>query len=323
MCQLNRVAICAAFFGLLVTGPEAFSQQNPNKSKGADASTDMNAAQNASSSSYNWNGFYGGGNGGGGIGGADFLSAVGNGVPFIEGEFYQGFPDPATPGIIAAYRSHHADKPAVSIGVQAGYNYMVGGVLLGVEADVNYLNVDTSKTTYALGNSPFSPALYTFHNKLETNYVASLRPRVGFLVGDVLVYATGGVAMTTLNYEHDFRGTGDTYANFFGPPFVGPNIFEHASASRVVAGWTLGGGAELPILPNVSIRLEYLYTEFGKISTSENKIFPLAGGTADFACGADAAGAFPSVGAVLPRQCFSHQAELNLHRIRLGVNFKF
>lgn len=315
MRRLTVVAICAVIFGLLATSPEAFSQQNASKNKRTDETTDTAARD--TSSAYDWNGFYGGGNGGGGFGGANFLTAVPDGVPCFECEFYPIFPSPATPGIIAAFRSNRADAVAVSLGVQAGYNYMMGGVLLGVEVDGNYLNVSTSKTTYALGARPISPASYTFRNKIDANYIASLRPRIGFVVGGVLVYATGGVAMTTLNYEHDFSGIGNTCcAN--GPFGLGFNIFEHASASRVVAGWTVGGGTELPIGPIASLRLEYLFTQFASISTSENKIFPLPPGSPapDFACGADVHPGFP-------RQCFRHKANLDLHTIRLGVNFKF
>ncbi len=105
----------------------------------------------------------------------------------------------------------------------------------------------------------------------------------------MLAYATGGVAMTMLKYQHDFRGTGDTLPGGLSSTpgiVVEPDIFEHASASRTVAGWTVGGGAELPVLSNVSLRAKYLFTEFAKISTT--KIFPLNGARApDYPCGFD------------------------------------
>lgn len=322
MCQLNRVVICAAFFGLLATSPEAFSQQKPNKSKGADASTDINinTAQNASNSSYNWNGFYGGGNLGGSFGGSDFLSALGAGVPFFEGESYPGVENPAIPGIIAAYRSNHANVSSFSGGVNVGYNFLVGSVLLGAEIDVDVLSLDKSKTTYAMGfpHPVFDSATYTFRNAIDTNYIATLRPRVGLQVNGALLYVTGGVAMTTLKYEHDFTGTGGFFA-------TGPSIVEHASVSQTLAGWTVGGGAELPIGPIVSLRAEYLFTEFRNVSTSENKIFPLtdAPNPPDFPCGADTGlGGFYPVPNPTPRQCFDHKANLDVHRFRLGINFK-
>ena len=43
---------------------------------------------------------------------------------------------------------------------------------------------------------------------MRANYIASARPRVGVLVGGGLLYATGGVALTTLNYHHSLKGTG-------------------------------------------------------------------------------------------------------------------
>ena len=86
--------------------------------------------------------------------------------------------------------------------------------------------------------------LYTFHSKIDANYVASLRPRIGVPIAGALVYVTGGVAMTTLNYEHRFLGAG--FNDLFGTGFA-PPIFEYASRSETKAGWTVGGGVELPI----------------------------------------------------------------------------
>jgi outer membrane immunogenic protein len=316
------VVVFAVSVGLLLTGSEAFSQQNPSSNRSTDTST---STSTSTSTPYNWNGFYGGGNLGGSFGGSDFLSALGSGVPFFEGQPYPNAPtqNPSTPGIIAAYQSNHANGSSFSGGLNAGYNYLTGGILLGLEADVDFLRLNQSKTTSAFGDPLNGSPFYTFRSSIQANYIASLRPRVGFQVAGALVYLTGGVALTTLKYQHDFRGVGGGFpANGFPD-----GIFESASASRTLAGWTVGGGTELPIYSNVSLRAEYLFTEFGNLSTNDNKIFPLAPFPfPDVACGAlvnlGDNRPFP-VPNPTPRQCFDHKANLNLHRIRLGINFKF
>jgi outer membrane immunogenic protein len=300
------LTVLGAAGGSLVTNQQAVAQQS-----------------DSSNSSYNWSGFYGGGNLGGAFGGSDVLSIIPSGVPFFEGQVYPGVVNTATPGIIAAYRSNDLDVNSFTGGVQAGYNVWTGGFLYGLEVDLNFLNAKSSKSTRVLGfNDPqVGQATYTFRNEIDANYIASLRPRVGMLVGPGLLYATGGAAMTTLKYTHNFRGSG----GFFTPP---PDITESASASETKIGWTLGAGYELPISRGATLRAEYLFTKFGDITSEGNKISPL-NGTAnppDFACGVNTgqgAAFFGNANLATPRQCFNHKADLLLHSIRLGLNFKF
>ena len=193
MRRLLQVVACSAFLSLFGVDHPASAQQNGN------------------GSGYNWSGFYGGGNLGGAFGGSDFLSSMGRGVPFFEGEIYPGFPNPATPGIIAAYRSNEGDFRSFTGGLQAGYNFWAGGLLLGVEADINFMNakmVEDDECNWFRTDPTFGAATYTFRSEIDANYIASLRPRIGIPVGGMLLYATGGVAVTTLNYEHNFKGSG-------------------------------------------------------------------------------------------------------------------
>jgi outer membrane immunogenic protein len=276
-------------------------------------------------SAYNWSGFYGGGNIGGVFGRADFLSGLGRGVPFFEGEFYENSDPIVTSRIIDAYRSNDVDIRSLSGGLQVGYNAWMGGLLVGIEADINFFKGKKSKTTSALGDDfpGLGTATYTFTNEIDANYIASLRPRIGVLAGDVLLYATGGVAMTTLKYEHHFTGAGGG----FSPP-DGATIFEDASVSETRFGWTAGGGLEIPIGPNVTLKAEYLVTDFGSVSTHDNKIQHLTDDpSVDFPCGHPDTGLgngnpYP-VPNPTPRQCFDHKADLLLHSLRLGINIKF
>ena len=309
-----RLAFCAVVVGFFLTTQQAYAQQN------------------GTGSGYNWSGFYGGVNLGGSFGGSEWASAISRGVPFFEGEFYPGADLDALARIQEAYRSTDVDVRSFTGGFQAGYNFWAGGFLLGIEADINFLNAHKSRTTSVLGASNIvpnvGPATYTFRGEIDANYIASLRPRIGIPVGNAILYATGGLALTTLKYEHDFRGSGGGFVGF------GSDITESASVSETRVGWTAGAGVELPIGPAATLKAEYLFTDFGSISTDEHKISPLSGvnPTLDFACGtADTGqgtkasggdGTFPVPGPT-PRQCFRHSADLFLHTIRLGINFKF
>jgi outer membrane immunogenic protein len=307
---LLAAATVGAYFGSVAASNDALAQQNNNGSAGTP---------------YNWSGPYAGGNFGGAWGGSDVLSVIPSGVPFFEGQFYPGVVNTATPGIIKAYRSNEVEVQSFTGGLQTGYNFWAGGLLIGFELEVQFLNGESSKTTRALGfNDPVvGQATYTFRNQIDVDYIFSARPRIGVLVGSGLLYGTGGVAFTKLKYEHSFRGTGGFFAG-------GPDIVETASVTENKIGFTLGGGYELPIGPNTTFKLEYIMTAFGPIKSSGNKINPLDASPAppDFACGADtnqggAGGTFPFLPNPTPRQCFNHKADLLLHSLRLGLNFKF
>ncbi len=111
------------------------------------------------------------------------------------------------------------------VGGQIGYNYqLVSGMVLGAETDITISGIDGP---VAAGN-------------FDVDYIGTLRARVGYAWDRVMLYATGGLA----------------YAG--GDVQVGG-----LSNSQTHYGYALGFGLEGMITPNVSVRLEYLYTDFG------------------------------------------------------------
>jgi high affinity Mn2+ porin len=126
-------------------------------------------------------------------------------------------------------------------GVQAGYNVQLrSGLLLGVEADITFPN-------YLTSNSVVS-SLATARSAVteQWDYVATARGRIGYAAGPWLAYATGGLA---------FAGE-----RFLNSPANGTD--EKILNTRL--GWAAGGGVEYDFAPHWSVRLEYLYSQFGK-----------------------------------------------------------
>ena len=90
------------------------------------------------------------------------------------------FDDGITEGVSDVYLPSHASAGgytrrfdidgAVLGGVQAGANYQIGAVVLGVEGDYTKMGAD------------------------KTDYVASARGRLGLAFGNSLIYGTGGAA---------------------------------------------------------------------------------------------------------------------------------
>ena len=111
-----------------------------------------------------------------------------------------------------------------------------GGVF-GIEGDVDGSNY---RSAYALGG---------FGNSTREPIQGSIRGRLGFAVDRALFYATGGAAFGDLRNTYVNGLTGAT------------DQFSH---TRV--GYTVGGGVEYAFTNNLSIRVEYRYTDYGSFT---------------------------------------------------------
>jgi len=121
-----------------------------------------------------------------------------------------------------------------TLGGQAGYNFDMGGFVLGAEADLQWTNIAYSAPAGALG---------TFDAQVDAFGTARLR--AGVPVGQVMPYATLGAAFA--------RGT----ARFTD----GLGVVTSQSANHL--GWAAGVGLEAQATANLSFKAEYLYVDAG------------------------------------------------------------
>ena len=133
----------------------------------------------------------------------------------------------------------------VNLGIQGGYNYQIGQVLVGVEGDLSFGGFDESIITVQDGSAD-EAGLLTYPIQGDLAYLATIRGRVGINLEEtfhraVLLFVTGGVAFTEFNMDiADGRsevGFSDT-------------------------GLTWGGGIEMPVSPRMLLRADYLHVEF-------------------------------------------------------------
>jgi outer membrane immunogenic protein len=133
----------------------------------------------------------------------------------------------------------HTEPDTFIGGGQVGYNHQFeGNWLVGVEADVGYLDLE---------GSAVQPDGVWFDTFVRTNssYNATFRGRLGFASGPNLFYATGGAIVA--DFESYIRSFGTFRSNDTGSQW----------------GWTLGGGWEYALDPSWSIKAEYLYYDAG------------------------------------------------------------
>ena len=156
-------------------------------------------------------------------------------LPYQRNNYYQ--PAPAAPlfnwtgfyvGGNAGYSWGSAiggDPSGVIGGFTAGYNYQYSpNTVLGVETDIAFSNADDSHGG----------------RKFESDYIGTLRARLGYSVGNVMFYGTGGAA-----YGKGELTTGGL------------------TSEQTHWGWALGAGVEAMLTQNVSAKFEYLYVDLG------------------------------------------------------------
>jgi len=114
-------------------------------------------------------------------------------------------------------------------------------ILIGVEGDFDGSSVRGKNIFCATGGNCFMTAA-------EQDWIATLRGRIGYTFGHVLVYGTGGWAWTETHTDRVI--------------LTGKNAGQVASASSTESGWTAGGGVEIGILPNMSVKAEYLWVNY-------------------------------------------------------------
>lgn len=124
-----------------------------------------------------------------------------------------------------------------------GYNWQFGHVVAGLEGDVSWSGIKDTFPSGA-GDPFFCPVAFPCYTHLE--WLGTDRGRLGYAFDRVLIYATGGVA----------------YGDVLGT-IRNAGTFGLDSEQRFRFGYTVGAGIEAMVAPKWSVKLEYLYTDFG------------------------------------------------------------
>ncbi|MBX9757879.1 MAG: porin family protein [Beijerinckiaceae bacterium] len=144
-------------------------------------------------------------------------------------------------------------------GVHAGYNYQVGSLVFGLEADIEGV---AGKNSYSVFEADDATYLYTetWGASSRLNWQASLRARMGFAVDRALIYVTGGLAFADVETNYS-----NTITNI-ATPLV--SVSGSRSFSDVKTGYTVGVGVQYALTSALSLRAEYRYTDLGTLTDS-------------------------------------------------------
>jgi outer membrane immunogenic protein len=233
---------------------------------------------------YSWTGFYIGGTAGAGWGSFDpQTSTVFSPVGY--------FALSSTTAITAA--GTQSIKPmGFTGGFEAGYNMQVDHVVFGVEGDIESFRLKGSSTSGPVLYPCCAPTSFIVSTTASTNWLATARGRLGVANDNLLFFVTGGAAFTDLKGNFAFSDTFATAA-------------ESGAVSSTRTGWTAGGGFEAGLWGNWSIKGEYLYLNFGRITANSTNLTAFT----------------PPI--PFPANVFTHSIDLRAGLARVGLNYRF
>jgi outer membrane immunogenic protein len=136
-------------------------------------------------------------------------------------------------------------------GAHVGWNIQPNNswFVFGVEASIDGTSLSKSVGVPLADSAGVNGSLTASANAAVQG---SVRGRLGIAFDSVLLYGTGGVAVTNFNTSYV-----DTTGFFTGVPGTSATI------SNTRAGFTAGGGIEYAVTNNWSAQAEYRYSNFG------------------------------------------------------------
>lgn len=178
-------------------------------------------AQDMSGPAFDWSGIY-----------------VGGTVGAFSGEMTES--DIMMDDMVVPFEPLLFDLNELALGVTAGANMQMGHLVLGVEADYNWINAEAVADRSQTGDA--------FIVSVNLKQIATLRGRAGFAVDNVLFYATGGVALAEAEGNVSDIYQRGTYSY---------------SDTQSFLGWVAGAGVEVAVTEQISLKGEALYQDLG------------------------------------------------------------
>lgn len=235
-------------------------------------------AQNADDK---WTGYYVGGFGG--------VTLARPGISASTVATPDGYFEDSSVAAINAEGTRSVKANGFTGGGQFGYNRQYGRIVVGAEADFGWQKF-SEEVSVTRTYPEFAPDSFTLTQEVESNWIATFRPKLGVAAGNAMFYATGGLALTDVRYNSTFTDTFD-------------DAFESGEIDKRRAGYTMGGGVEVRATDNWSVKGEYLFSDFGRISAQGSE--------------------FTTNDASWPATVFTHAVKMKSHNVRFGVNYRF
>jgi outer membrane immunogenic protein len=202
-----------------------------------------------------------------------------------------------TNGTLTLFNDGGGNNDGFTAGGTVGFNYQMGGLVLGVEGDLNWADLGSNRNnnvggtynfvgTTGLAFLPPPATIVTNGNGIE--WFGTIRARAGVAFDRALIYATGGFA---------FGSGGDNNGGFCGGLAFGCNNDDDWRG-----GWTAGGGVEWAFTNNLTAKVEGLYVNLGDGNRNVGAVYNLPTNTLFLG---------------------NNRGDDSFGLVRVGVNYKF
>ena len=173
-------------------------------------------------------------------------------------------------------------------GGQGGFNFQAGNIVAGFEGDLSLSDIQGGFSRAVDGEIPnIGGATLTE----DIRWFGTMRGRAGLAFGNVLVFATGGVAMGDVAYNYTLNARQ-------------PGLIGAAETSQTKVGWAGGGGFEIGF-GLWSFKTEYIYYDLGREKLQAGVQFDNKGVPVDTGLG------------------FTTDFETQGHIVRTGLSYHF
>ncbi|MBV8747074.1 MAG: outer membrane beta-barrel protein [Xanthobacteraceae bacterium] len=153
-------------------------------------------------------------------------------------------------------------------GLQIGYLWQFAPIwVAGLEGDISWASLGDQRSGALLnGTTGALVPASTLQMSANTQWLSSVRGRLGVVGWNTLWYVTGGGAWVNTEY------TATATAGQFGAGLAAP--LSNTSFNTTKAGWVVGGGAEWHATTNILLRAEYLYYKVNNAATGSSAFVP-------------------------------------------------
>lgn len=163
------------------------------------------------------------------------------------------------------------DADGFLAGGQVGFNWQTGQWVFGAELQWSWSD---------LNGSGIHTGFPTFTMSTDINWIGTLTGRLGYAWSNWLLYVKGGFAWA----DEDHTTT---------------DGFNIATVGSTRTGWTVGGGVEVGLDPNWSVKFEYNYIDLGSKTYTFAYVPP----------------------STLPNETWD--LDQRIHIVKFGINYRF
>jgi outer membrane immunogenic protein len=168
------------------------------------------------------------------------------------------------------------DRDVVNAGIFVGYQYQWRSLVLGVEANLIGNEFDDSHDDAVrgrFGTCTFGVGAGVWNCVGKITDVVTVGPRLGWVVGDFMPYATGGYAFGNFDNKKICGATPISPSSSIGVN-CGINGGNSAAGTAQEAsqassdGWFVGGGLDWKIADHVVVGIDYRHIDLGSVTVS-------------------------------------------------------